>query len=65
LLSKRLIYKYVGKYFETEFWHWQSKYFSKVNIASGKPAMDFSALADVIKRPKNNAVSVTKPVEAA
>jgi hypothetical protein len=57
--------KYVGKYFEAEFWHWQSKYFSRVNIASSKPTMSFVALADVIKQPKNNTVSITKSVETA
>lgn len=52
--------KYLGKYFETEFWHWQSKYFSRINIASGKPKMSFVALADVIKQPTSNDVSITK-----
>ncbi|NRA55259.1 MAG: hypothetical protein HRU23_14035 [Gammaproteobacteria bacterium] len=55
--------KYLGKYFETEFWHWQSKYFSRVNIASGKPTMSFSALANVIKQPNKNTVLVSNSVE--
>lgn len=39
--------KYIGKYFEKEFWHWQNNYFSKINIASEKKGMSFSALASV------------------
>ena len=55
--------KYLGKYFGTEFWHWQSKYFSKINIASDKPAMSFAALASVInKKPKNKITKSIKTV---
>ncbi|WP_295894082.1 hypothetical protein [uncultured Vibrio sp.] len=41
--------KYVGKYFEKEFWHWQNRFFKKINIASDKPEMRFCALAAIIK----------------
>ncbi|MDP5252836.1 MULTISPECIES: hypothetical protein [unclassified Vibrio] len=41
--------KYIGKYFEKEFWHWQNSYFSKINIASKKKEMSFSALGFISK----------------
>lgn len=53
--------KYLGKYFEKEFWHWQEKYFSRINIASGKPEMRFSAIASVIKKTSEN----TNPIEVS
>ncbi|MGX9418834.1 hypothetical protein ACWU4D_15945 [Vibrio sp. WJH972] len=43
--------KYIAKYFEVEFWHWQNRYFGKINIASGKPEMRLEFLAEVMKQP--------------
>ncbi|WP_391090990.1 hypothetical protein [Vibrio sp. NH-UV-68] len=43
--------KYIGKYFEQEFWYWQKRYFSKINMASDKPEMRFGALASIVKSP--------------
>lgn len=46
--------KYLANYFETEFWHWQTRYFSKINIASNAPQMRFEALAGVMNKHNKN-----------
>ncbi|MBG9993101.1 hypothetical protein I6F47_18720, partial [Pseudoalteromonas sp. NZS37] len=45
--------RYLAKYFEVEFWHWQARYFSRINIESGEPEMVFQALADAFENPNN------------
>ena len=42
---------YLAKYFAVEFWHWQDRYFSRINIASGKPEMVFKGLSEAFTRP--------------
>jgi hypothetical protein len=57
--------RYLAKYFEVEFWHWQTRYFSRINIASGEPEMVFKALADAFVQPTNNNAPVQKTSETA
>lgn len=45
--------RYLAKYFEVEFWHWQARYFSRINIESGEPEMVFQALAGAFENPNN------------
>ena len=42
--------KYISEYFKNEFWHWQNRYFSKINIASNKSQMSFQHLAKIMKQ---------------
>lgn len=67
LSIKEVDRKYIGKYFEKEFWHWQNKYFAKINLASSKPEIGMVLLAEIINKPKivnvrNNVPEVDKQV---
>lgn len=43
--------KYIGKYFTKEFWHWQDRYFSVINMASDKPILSLHHLGKVTDKP--------------
>lgn len=56
--------KYIGAYFSNEFWHWQERYFSKINIASDKPELRLSSLAKVTTQPpKRETTEETETLE--
>lgn len=42
--------KYIDAYFSNEFWHWQERYFSKINEASSQPKVNYTHLAAAISR---------------
>lgn len=41
--------KYISKYFEKEFPHWQSRYFGKINVASNEPEHGFKNLFEELE----------------
>jgi hypothetical protein len=51
--------KYISKYFEKEFPHWQSRYFKRINIASEQPEQSFKNLSEEIgsAAQKNTAIN--------
>ncbi|MGF1903416.1 hypothetical protein [Aliivibrio sifiae] len=64
LSIKEVDRKYISKYFEKEFWHWQNKYFSKINLASSKPEIGMTLLAEIINKPEvANIISNVAEVE--